>query len=349
MIAVECGRLDRPWPTPRPSGCSGTRRASSSGARWRCWSPRRRGPPWQRERIRLLRRPGDAAARQTGLKMSGLRQDGSSFPAEITLSALPTEQRHARSPPPSGTSPSGWPWTSERERLRAEAERERTERRAAADPAAGEPGPAGRRGRARLQQPAQRDPGLRRLHRRGDPAAGRGRPGAGARAGRHRAGPGGGHAGGPADPAAAHVRPARGDPARGARPQRGRARTPGQLLRRTLGEHIELSISPEPALWPVKADKRPARTGAGQPGRERAGRDAGWRAADHRHRQRRGRRDLRLRPARPGARPLHPAPGVRHRGGHGPGHRWTGSSSRSSRPSRRDGAPGSAWPPCTAS
>ena len=29
----------------------------------------------------------------------------------------------------------------------------------------------------------------------------------------------------------------------------------GQLLHRTLGEHIELSISAEPALWPVKADR----------------------------------------------------------------------------------------------
>ena len=29
----------------------------------------------------------------------------------------------------------------------------------------------------------------------------------------------------------------------------------GQLLRRTLGEHIELVISAEPALWRVKADR----------------------------------------------------------------------------------------------
>ena len=35
----------------------------------------------------------------------------------------------------------------------------------------------------------------------------------------------------------------------------GAVQDAGQLLRRTLGEHIELSISPEPALWPVKADK----------------------------------------------------------------------------------------------
>jgi signal transduction histidine kinase len=29
----------------------------------------------------------------------------------------------------------------------------------------------------------------------------------------------------------------------------------GQLLRRALGEHIELTIAPEPALWRVKADR----------------------------------------------------------------------------------------------
>ena len=29
----------------------------------------------------------------------------------------------------------------------------------------------------------------------------------------------------------------------------------GQLLRRTLGEHVELTIEPEPALWRVKADR----------------------------------------------------------------------------------------------
>src|SRR6202042_2179689 len=47
-------------------------------------------PAMERERIRYFADP-ETQPLQTGLKMSGLRRDGSSFPAEITLSALPTE------------------------------------------------------------------------------------------------------------------------------------------------------------------------------------------------------------------------------------------------------------------
>ena len=91
---------------------------------------------------------------------------------------------------------------------------------AAARRADGEPGPAGRRHRARLQQPAERDRRLFRHGRGGDSGpGGRGRA-AGQRARRRRAGPRRGAAGDKAHPPAADLRPQRRRAPRGAQPQR---------------------------------------------------------------------------------------------------------------------------------
>ena len=300
----------------------------------------------EQERIRFFADP-ETQPLQPGLKMSGLRRDGSSFPAEITLSALPTENGMSVTAAIRDVS-ERLALDKERERLRAEAERERTERRAQQT--------------QRLESLGQLVGGvahdfnnlLNVIQGYADFTAEEIQPLA------------------EADPELApvlddieQVRVAAQQAARLTRQLLTFARhevtrpevldlneavqDAGQLLHRTLGEHIELSISPEPALWPVKADRgqleqvlvnlavnaRDAMPGGG--------------AADHRHRQRRGRRDLRLRPARPDPRPLHPASGVRHRRWAWTGPPWTACSSRSSRPSRRGAAPGSAWPPCTAS
>ena len=206
----------------------------------------------EEQRIRFFADP-ETQPLQTGLKMSGLRRDGSTFPAEITLSALPRENGMSVTAAIRDVS-ERVALDKERERLRAEAERERTERRAQQT--------------QRLESLGQLVGGvahdfnnlLNVIQGYADFTAEEIQPLA------------------EADPALApvlddieQVRVAATQAARltrqlltfarheVTRPEvldlNEAVRDAGQLLHRTLGEHIELSISPEPALWPVKADK----------------------------------------------------------------------------------------------
>jgi hypothetical protein len=206
----------------------------------------------EQERIRYFADP-ETQPLQTGLKMSGLRRDGSSFPAEITLSALPNQNGLSVTAAIRDVS-ERVALDKERERLRAEAERERTERRAQQT--------------QRLESLGQLVGGvahdfnnlLNVIQGYADFTAEEIQPLA------------------EADPKLApvlddieQVRVAAQQAARltrqlltfarheVTRPEvldlNEAVRDAGQLLKRTLGEHIELSISPEPALWPVKADR----------------------------------------------------------------------------------------------
>ncbi len=268
-------------------------------------------------RIRFFADP-ETQPLQTGLKMSGLRRDGSTFPAEITLSALPTGNGMSVAAAIRDVS-ERLAMDKERERLRAEAERERTERRT--------------QQAQRLESLGQLVGGvahdfnnlLNVILGYADFTAEEIQPLAAA------------------DPQLTQVlydieqvRAAAQQAARltrqlltfarheVTRPEvldlNGAVQDAGQLLHRHPGRAHRAVHQPGAGVVAGQGRQGPAGTGTGQPGRERPGRDAGRRAADYRHRQRRGRRDLRLRTARPGPRPLHPAPGVRHRGGHGPGH-----------------------------
>jgi PAS domain S-box-containing protein len=203
-------------------------------------------------RIRFFADP-EAQPLQTGLKMSGLRRDGSTFPAEITLSALPTGNGMSVAAAIRDVS-ERLAMEKERERLRAEAERERTERRT--------------QQAQRLESLGQLVGGvahdfnnlLNVIQGYADFTAEEIQPLA------------------EADPKLApvlddieQVRVAARQATRLTRQLLTFARHEvtrpevldlneavqgaGQLLRRTLGEHIDLTISPEPALWPVKADR----------------------------------------------------------------------------------------------
>ncbi len=209
-------------------------------------------PALEQERIRYFADP-EVQPLQSGLKMSGLRRDGSRFPAEITLSALPTGNGRSVTAAIRDVS-ERLAMEKERERLRAEAERERTERRVQQT--------------QRLESLGQLVGGvahdfnnlLNVIQGYADFTAEEIQPLAAA------------------DPKLApvlddieQVRVAATQAARLTRQLLTFARhevtrpevldlneavqDAGQLLHRTLGEHIALSISPEPALWPVKADR----------------------------------------------------------------------------------------------
>ena len=101
-----------------------------------------------------------------GSELAGRRRDGTTFPAEISLSAIDTDEGILVTAAVRDVT----------ERLEMQAERERLRDPGRAGPAgtpaapvaaAGKPGPAGRRGRARLQQPARRHLQLRLVRRRG--------------------------------------------------------------------------------------------------------------------------------------------------------------------------------------
>jgi PAS domain S-box-containing protein len=190
---------------------------------------------------------------QPGLKMSGRRRDGSTFPAEITLSSMPTENGLAVTAAIRDVS-ERLALDKERERLRAEAERERFERRAQQT--------------QRLESLGQLVGGvahdfnnlLNVIQGYTEFTAEEIQPLA------------------QADPKLApvledieQVRAAAQQAARLTRQLLTFARhevtrpevldlneavqNAGQLLHRTLGEHIELTISADRELWPVKADR----------------------------------------------------------------------------------------------
>jgi hypothetical protein len=206
----------------------------------------------QQERTRYFADP-ETQPLQSGLKIPGQRRDGSTFPAEIALSALPTENGTAVVAAIRDVS-ERLAMEAERERLRAEAERERTERRAHQT--------------QRLESLGQLVGGvahdfnnlLNVIQGYTDFTAQEIQPLA------------------EADPKLApvledieQVRVAAQQAARLTRQLLTFARHEvtrpvvldlneavqgaGQLLRRTLGEHLNLTINPEPALWPVRADR----------------------------------------------------------------------------------------------
>ncbi len=206
----------------------------------------------EQERIRYFADP-EVQPLQSGMKISGLRRDGSRFPAEITLSALPTEQGRLVTAAIRDVS-ERLAMEAERERLRAEAERERTERRT--------------QQAQRLESLGQLVGGvahdfnnlLNVIQGYTDFTAEEIQPLV------------------QANPKLApvlddieQVQAATQQAARLTRQLLTFARHEvtrpevldlnqavqgaGQLLRRTLGEHITLTINPEPALWPVKADR----------------------------------------------------------------------------------------------
>jgi PAS domain S-box-containing protein len=195
-------------------------------------------------------RPG---TRMSGMRMSGRRRDGSTFPAEITLSAMPTERGQLVTAAIRDVS-ERLAMEAERERLRAEAERERAERRA--------------HQAQRMESLGQLVGGvahdfnnlLNVIQGYTDFTVEEIQPLAAA------------------DPQLApvlddlgQVRAATEQAARLTRQLLTFARHEvtrpevidlnqavqgaGQLLHRTLGEHVTLTTSPEPALWPVRADR----------------------------------------------------------------------------------------------
>jgi hypothetical protein len=206
----------------------------------------------EQERIRYFADP-EVQPLQSGLKMSGLRRDGSTFPAEITLSAMPIENGRLVTAAIRDAS-ERLALEKERERLRTEAERERSERRAQQT--------------QRLESLGQLVGGvahdfnnlLNVIQGYADFTAEEIQPLAAA------------------DPKLTpvlddieQVRAAAQQAARLTRQLLTFARhevtrpevldlneavqDAGQLLHRTLGEHIELGINPDPELWPVKADR----------------------------------------------------------------------------------------------
>ncbi|MBV9793324.1 MAG: PAS domain S-box protein [Actinobacteria bacterium] len=206
----------------------------------------------EQERIRYFANP-EARLLRPELKMSGLRRDGSRFPAEIRLSALPIETGVSVTAAIRDVS-ERLALEKERERLRAEAERERAERRAQQT--------------QRLESLGQLVGGvahdfnnlLNVIQGYADFTAEEIQPLAAD------------------DPRLAQVlydieqvQAAAQQAARLTRQLLTFARHEvtrpevldlneavqgaGQLLDRTLGEHIKLTISPDPELWPVKADR----------------------------------------------------------------------------------------------
>ncbi|HEX4253874.1 MAG TPA: PAS domain S-box protein [Streptosporangiaceae bacterium] len=209
-------------------------------------------PVMEQERIKYFADP-EARPLRPGLKIPGLRRDGSTFPAEITLSAMLTERGQLVTAAIRDVS-ERLAMEAERERLRAEAERERTERRAHQT--------------QRLESLGQLVGGvahdfnnlLNVIQGYTDFTAQEIQPMA------------------ESDPKLApvlddieQVRVAAQQAARLTRQLLTFARHEvtrpvvldlneavqgaGQLLRRTLGEHINLALNPEPALWPVRADR----------------------------------------------------------------------------------------------
>ena len=121
------------------------------------------------------------------------------------------------------------------------------------------------------------------------------------------------------------------------------------MLRRLIGEDLDLVTELDPGLWRDPGRPRPDRAGGAEPGRERARRDAGRGPAEHRDAERGAGRGLYRRPRGRGAGPYVHAGGQRHGPRDGRGDARRRSSSPSSRPRSRGRAPGWGWPRCTAS
>jgi hypothetical protein len=205
-----------------------------------------------RERTQFFADPENRPL-QAGLKMTGRRRDGSTFPAEVALSAMPSEQGQVVTAAVRDVS-DRLAMEAERERLRAEAEQERAQRRSQQT--------------QRLESLGQLVGGvahdfnnlLNVIQGYTDFTADEIRPLA------------------QADPTLTpvlddieQVRAATKQAARLTRQLLTFARHEvtrpevlnlnqavqgaAQLLHRTLGEHIELTFTREPALWPIKADR----------------------------------------------------------------------------------------------
>ena len=91
------------------------------------------------------------------------------------------------------------------------------------------------------------------------------------------------------------------------------------MLRRLIGEDVDLLLTPGPSAGRVNADPGPARAGADEPGRERARRDAAGRHARPRDRPRAARGGPARSAGRAPARAVRGAPRDGHRHGHGRG------------------------------
>ena len=305
------------------------RRPARRGRRGACARALPRRSP--RAPRRLLRRAADAGRWAPGSSSSAVRKDGTEFPAEISLSSIETED---------GTlATAAVRDISDRSRERAG---EGASGAARPGAAAGERRPARRWHRPRLQQHPRRDHELRGVRRRR--AASR-TPQAREDVDEIRRA---------AERAAALTRQLLIFSRREVvKPEllylRDVVTELENLLRRALGERVELET--QLRRGPLRGRGRPRsdRAGARQPCGQRTRRDARRRASGDRGRQGHARRRVRRHAPRHRARGLRPPEGERHRHRDGQGDHRSGPSSRSSPPRARAKAPASALPPSTAS
>ena len=122
-----------------------------------------------------------------------------------------------------------------------------------------------------------------------------------------------------------------------------------RMVRRLLGEDVELSLHPAPQVGAIYADPGAARAGRHEPRRQRARRDARRRQGDDRDARRHPRRRLRARARRRRRRGLRDDGRQRHRASGWTRRRAHASSSRSSRRRSAERARASGSPRCSGS